>query len=106
MEKTSEVFDKRLDSRAKFLCEIQYNLKGFKQRCPGILENLSQSGALVSLNDELELNTVLILTVESDPPEQPPVRIDVKIVRFQQDKLCDEHIFSYGCEILSHSDMP
>jgi len=96
--------ERRDSKRSKFSCEIEYIAAGVSHQRTGILENLSQKGALVWLKDRIDLGTELVLIAEPERVGDRPIFIGAQVVRHVGDR--EDGMFGYGCVITSHSEEP
>jgi hypothetical protein len=65
--------------------------------------NISQSGALISLDRELFIDTRIILLIESQQDDEPAIEITADIVRIADEP--GPFACTYGCMILDVKDL-
>lgn len=94
--------DRRIAPREKLDCEVYYIAAGTDRQCAGILDNVSATGALVWVEHELVIGSKMVLSVEPEYPDEPPVFMDVRVVRLLGEQR--EGRLGYGCEITSCSE--
>ena len=74
---------------------LEFNEESYKD---AVLVNISEAGALIGVNEKLDLDTQLYLLLESTEENQEPVQMLAEIIR-SADSI-DGYTYCYGCMIL------
>lgn len=81
---------------------IQYQISLDSEPKEGLLDNISASGALLWLREEIPINSRLHIIVHSEDPTELPLAINAVIVRLAGRR--DDGCLGYGCEIVETED--
>ena len=60
--------------------------------------NISQTGALIELGDDVPEDTRLYLLMKTERAEEPPIEIIAEVIR--QSETSSDNRYAYGCIIL------
>ena len=96
-------FERRVSPRVTINGELKYKLEGETDFREGVMLDLSQSGTLISLDQQLDIHTHLTLLIESDKDNEQPIEITAKIVRIANHN--GKYYHTYGCMILDVKDV-
>ena len=94
MEKQPE---KRLRPRFDIKSRLKYRVTEAEDFEEGKLDNLSEIGAFIWIKRKIAIGARIYLVVESDNPEELPIRCTATVVRESSEK--KEAYFGYGCQI-------
>ena len=90
--------DRRYYNRTEIDCQIVYKLVNEEIYKDAVLINLSEAGALIGVNEELELDTQLYLRLESTEENKQPIQMLAETIRSAD--AIDGYTYCYGCMIL------
>lgn len=91
--------DRREHPRATIDSHIHYKLhNSSNQFNVAKMVDLSQTGVLIKLYQELDTNTQLTLQIKSDTEDEEPIEITAEIIRITIPG--NDEQYSYGCKIL------
>ncbi|MBT8438461.1 MAG: PilZ domain-containing protein [Gammaproteobacteria bacterium] len=90
--------DRRNYNRTEIDCQVVYKLVNEETYKDAVLVNLSEAGALIGINEKLELDTQLYLQLESTEENQQPIKMLVETIRSAD--TTDGYSYCYGCMIL------
>ena len=93
----NEKVEKRSFSRIGINSRVEYRVAGEESYGRGLLDNISASGALLWVDQQLSLGTRIEITVKSDETGELPIKITAVVVRIADAK--KEYRFGYGCQI-------
>lgn len=92
--------DRRERPRATIDSHINYKLhNSSNQFSVAKMVDLSQTGVLIKLYQELDTHTQLTLQIKSDAEDEEPIEITAEVVRIA--KSSNDEQYSYGCKILN-----
>ena len=90
--------DRRHYSRTEIDSQVAYKLINDESYKDAVLVNISEAGALIGVNEKLDLDTQLYLLLESTEENEKPVQMLAEIIR-SADSI-DGYTYCYGCMIL------
>jgi len=90
--------DRRHYDRTDIDCHAVYKLINDDNYNAAVLVNISQAGALIGVNEKLDLGTQLYLLLESSEKADEPIQILSETIRSAD--TVDGYAYSYGCMIL------
>lgn len=90
--------DRRYYHRTDIGSPVAYKPYNDESYRDGILVNISETGALIGVNEKLELDTHLYLKMESGEENEPPIQMLAETIRVAE-KL-EGYEYCYGCMIL------
>ena len=96
-------FDQRVFPRVAINGEVKYKLEKESEFHPGMMINISQTGALISLDQQLPTEARLTLVMEADRENQSPIEITAEVIRIAENS--SEYAYNYGCMILDVKDL-
>ena len=100
MPKQSE--DRRYYERTEICSPVKYRLSEEDDYKEALLINISETGALIGVNEELGMDTHIYMKMESDEVNQQPIKILVDTVRNAE--TIEGYQYCYGCMILDVID--
>lgn len=92
-------FDRRERPRAFINTHINYKLNDrSSQYNVAKMVDLSQTGVLIKIYQELDTHTQLTLQIKSDVEDEEPIEIIAEVIRIA--KPSNDEQYCYGCKIL------
>lgn len=90
--------DRRSDFRIKIDSDITWHRLGGSERFEGKLEDLSNSGARIWVNETLKVNSQLVIHAEAENSGEPAIEMIVRILHSIPDRKGD--LYGYGCSVV------
>ena len=94
---SATLHDRRLKSRIKIEGPMTYHLENINDTHEGELEDLSEKGALIWINQDLPLTSQLFCRVEADDEEQTGIEFIATLLHAHPQQR--ESLYGYGCSI-------
>jgi len=90
--------DRRYYKRTGIDCHLVYKLIHEENYKDAVLVNISETGALIGVNEKLDLDTHLNLLLESTEENEQPIQMMAVTIRSAD--TIDGYAYCYGCMIL------
>ena len=90
--------DRRYYTRTEIGCQVAYRRFNEEKYKEGVLVNISETGALIGVNEKLDLDTHLYLIIESAEEDEQPIQMLAETIRLAD--TVDGFDYCYGCMIL------
>jgi len=94
----SNNLDRRYYNRTEIDCHVVYKLINDENHKDAVLVNISEAGALIGVNEKLDLGTHLYLLLEPAEENEQPIQMLSETIRSAD--TVDGYAYSYGCMIL------
>ena len=95
--------EQRVYPRVVINGEIKYKLSEDQPFNDAMMINISQSGLLISLDQQLDTDTRLTLLMESGKDDQSPIEIIAEVIRVADNN--SDYAYDYGCTIVDVKDL-
>ncbi|MFW2373914.1 MAG: PilZ domain-containing protein [Gammaproteobacteria bacterium] len=90
--------DRRYYNRTDIGCHVTYKLFNEEKYKDAVLVNISETGALLGVSEELNIDTHLYLIVESTDEYEQPIQMLAETIRTADS--IEGYAYCYGCMIL------
>ena len=90
--------DRRYYNRTDIGCQVTYKPFNEENYKDAILVNISETGALIGVNEKLDLDSHLYLILESSDKDEQPIQMLAETIRTAE--TIDGYAYCYGCMIL------
>lgn len=90
--------DRRSSARIKIDSDITWHRLGRSESFEGKLEDLSNTGARIWIDDDLKMNSQLVIRAEDENSSEPAIEMIVRILHSVPDQKGDLH--GYGCSVV------
>jgi len=95
--------DRRNYPRTSINSEIMYKPMDDTSFCIGTLVDISRAGALINVDQELDIDSHIHLVFASTREDEAPIKLSADIIRTAEP--CGDLAYSYGCMILDVEEL-